>query len=396
MKHDAREQDYQHPLVPDSEIEGTRIRTIIVASQTHVSARAAAVLPRCDKYNPSYVIHRRVHTYEGVNLIRGTFVYPDDHTGRLWHPDKHRFDDGNPVLDSSRAMALAMKYWNLLEKKVPHKFKRVQVVNVEMKPDETRNSHRYLVEMHVRYAGEDNGPVHRLSDYVVENGDGSLCRPFTWNKESRVNIVIPVKNQGRWVKHLIRNMEEIFALTQERHLRLVLVDYASDDLDIEAELKKSKLNQDQWILVKRTGPFERAGGLQHGVDAIQGDDEIIYACDLHLDMPPMLVESVRKHCIKGVMAYAPIVVRLDCDASPTEPTGRWETAGYGLFGMFKSDWQAVGGMDTSRFRDKWGGEDWDFLDRTMSNAFDVERLRIPHFFHNYHSHAGMWGDKTLF
>ena len=36
---------------------------------------------------------------------------------------------------------------------------------------------------------------------------------------------------------------------------------------------------------------------------------------------------------------------------------------YGLFGMYKSDWLEHGGFNVQRYTNKWGGEDWDVLDR---------------------------------
>ena len=43
--------------------------------------------------------------------------------------------------------------------------------------------------------------------------------------------------------------------------------------------------------------------------------------------------------------------------------GFWEKLTYGLLGMYKTDWTATGGFDTSKYTTKWGGEDWDAVDK---------------------------------
>jgi len=48
------------------------------------------------------------------------------------------------------------------------------------------------------------------------------------------------------------------------------------------------------------------------------------------------------------------------------------------------------GMDTEKFKYKWGGEDWDLLDRVLNAKMEVERIKYPGLYHHYHSKQKMW------
>ncbi|XP_034355304.1 N-acetyl-beta-glucosaminyl-glycoprotein 4-beta-N-acetylgalactosaminyltransferase 1 [Arvicanthis niloticus] len=322
---------------------------------------------------------------------------------------------GNLQLPETEAVDVVAQYMERLNARHGGRFSLLRIVNVEKRRDSARGS-RFLLELELQERG---GSRQRLSEYVflrlpgarVGDEDGEspepppassihpdgrpeLCRPLhlAWRQDVMVHFIVPVKNQARWVVQFLADMSALHVHTGDSYFNIILVDFESEDMDVERALRAAQLPRYQYL--RRTGNFERSAGLQTGVDAVEDPSSIVFLCDLHIHFPPNILDSIRKHCVEGKLAFAPVVMRLGCGSSPWNPHGYWEVNGFGLFGIYKSDFDRVGGMNTEEFRDQWGGEDWELLDRVLQAGLEVERLRLRHFYHHYHSKRGMWATRS--
>nr|XP_023663118.1 N-acetyl-beta-glucosaminyl-glycoprotein 4-beta-N-acetylgalactosaminyltransferase 1-like [Paramormyrops kingsleyae] len=348
---------------------------------------------------------------------------------------------GNLQLGEGEVVDVLAQYIEKLNEQNGRIYTLLRIINVEKRRDSARGN-RYLVELELMERGKK---VVRLSEYIYllqhpghpedgqDNSEGTgtsahglsnatgqegplpsvqgapshvtplastayvkplLCQPDTlkWRHDVMVHFVVPVKNQARWVQQFISDMEFLYHETKDDNFSIIIVDFQSDDMDVEQALKDSTVPRYEYL--RREGNFERSAGLQVGVDSVKDSHSIVFLCDLHIHFPLNILESIRKHCIEGLLAFAPIVMRLACGSSPQEPDGYWEVNGFGLFGIYKSDFDKIGGMNTEEFKDRWGGEDWELLDRVLQNGLEVERLRLRNFFHYYHSKRGMWNTET--
>ncbi|XP_032441099.1 LOW QUALITY PROTEIN: N-acetyl-beta-glucosaminyl-glycoprotein 4-beta-N-acetylgalactosaminyltransferase 1 [Xiphophorus hellerii] len=354
---------------------------------------------------------------------------------------------GNLQLAESEVVDVLAQYMEKLNEHNGGIYTLLRIINVEKRRDSARGN-RYLVELELMERGRS---VVRLSEYIylllhhgrqgeesVENTDSApasaptplpsasatsfttqhpspstrssvrpgatpwstayakplLCQPvmLQWRQDVMVHFVVPVKNQARWVQQFISDMENLHQQTKDDNFSIIIVDFESEDMDVEQALRESSVPKYEYL--RREGNFERSAGLQIGVDTIKDSHSIVFLCDLHIHFPLNILESIRKHCVEGRLAFAPIVMRLSCGSSPLEPDGYWEVNGFGLFGIYKSDFDKIGGMNTEEFKDRWGGEDWELLDRVLQNGLEVERLRLRNFFHYYHSKRGMWNSQN--
>lgn len=183
----------------------------------------------------------------------------------------------------------------------PRRYALLQIVNVEKRRDSARGS-RFLLELELQERG---GGRLRLSEYVFlrlpgtragdadwdgespepaattsarPEGRPELCRPLrlAWRQDVMVHFIVPgagspqglmgkreplvwmgcgavgwswtqwphpppVKNQARWVAQFLADMAALHARTGDSHFSVILVDFESEDMDVERALRTAQL-----------------------------------------------------------------------------------------------------------------------------------------------------------
>ena len=125
------------------------------------------------------------------------------------------------------------------------KYSLKAIVNVERNLDIHRGD-RYLLELVFRDVAGNK--IVRLSDFVYKFHNGSsLCRPkgMAWKRNTTVNVILTVKNQGAWAQHFVNEMSRICLETRDDHVNVIIVDYSSQDVNIEEVLKR-------WVPISQT------------------------------------------------------------------------------------------------------------------------------------------------
>lgn len=257
------------------------------------------------------------------------------------------------------------------------------------KPD-TKNGDRFLLNLEL--GAQDTNQTFRLSEHVYQpKGKNNLCLPdgMNWNNSATIYIVLPVKDQGNWVHYFIEQLTYASQATDDSNFHVIVTDFQSKDIDM-AKAFNTPLLQNRHSIVTLTGYFYKTLALNVASELVSNPEDIIFLFDLHIDFPVDILDQVRMNTITGRMAYFPIVGRLNCDSTSEEHRGFWQWNGFGIASMFKSDWERFGGMNVQEYKYKWGGEDWDLLDRVMQLPLEVERLRHPGLYHHYHAKMKKW------
>ena len=231
----------------------------------------------------------------------------------------------------------------------------------------------------------------------------SLVRPLASNyitlkdnsdTRTTVNFLVPLSNVNKRFTEFM-SMYETIALKSEEAVRLVLSVYGSKDVSfVEGVLDKYRVKYPNaaFTVVQGEGTFSRGKALHLAMTQL-ASDELAFFCDVDMSVSEQFINRCRRNAVQGKRVYYPECFKLynfnyvyrnskyPTDVEIHRKHGHWGYYAFGMLCIYKSDYTAVGGLDTNIVG--WGGEDVKLFE-TVVKKYDVLRAPDTGLSHRWH------------
>ena len=230
--------------------------------------------------------------------------------------------------------------------------------------------------------------VRPLSKEIIVN-------PSKLDVSETVNFVIPVGNViERFLDFLPMYEREL--VVHRENVRLIVVVYGEKDTaTVKQKVQELAARYPSFRhLVVEGGPsnrYTRSRAFEKGMSQLDNND-LAFLCDVDLNVYRAFLQRCRRSAVQGKMVYFPEMFKLYnmkyvyWDSTPPRNPGLnrkhgfWEYYSYGMACMYKSDYST---MDQSLVG--WGGEDVDFITKTLKKKLEVFRAPDTGLVHRWHS-----------
>ena len=214
-------------------------------------------------------------------------------------------------------------------------------------------------------------------------------------KDTCINFVVPLNGVGTRFSEFLKVYERVCLMNGE-NVRLVLAVYGKDDqISVRKSVQeyKEKYPGSKFRLVYGEGQFSRGRALDRGLSVLNGN-ELAFICDVDMTFDLSFLRHCRLNTIQGSRVYYPeffkyynmdYVYRFKRKPQTyniRREHGHWATYSYGMLCIYKSDYTAIGGFDTSIVG--WGGEDVELVGKVIRHRLEVFKAPDPSLSHRYH------------
>ena len=236
--------------------------------------------------------------------------------------------------------------------------------------------------------------MHLVRPYYAQPMVLEDAGPEAINKT--IDFIVPLSNVRTRFTEFMKIYEDLCLKVDEK-CRLNLVVYGDHDFQViqtNLTLYKTKYPNAQFKIIPGKGQFSRGRALHIGISSLQPSD-LAFTCDVDMTIERSFLNRCRRNVIQGRRVYYPEVFKYynmdyvyhfrpkpkyGYDISRNH--GHWCTYGYGMLCIYKSDYDTVGGYNTTI--EGWGGEDVRLVDSVVERGFEVMRAPDPSLLHRYH------------
>ncbi|XP_077999395.1 chondroitin sulfate N-acetylgalactosaminyltransferase 1-like [Glandiceps talaboti] len=245
------------------------------------------------------------------------------------------------------------------------------------------DSHNYQIELLRPFA-----PIQKLKTITTEA------------QKQTINMIVPLSGRLDKFNNFMQRFEEL-CIKGDKNVYLTVVYFGTEGLtEIQSSLHTvaTRNNFKQFRLLNLNGEFSRGRGLEEGAKSWQGENTILFFCDVDIAFTLDSLERCRLHSQAGKKVYYPIVFSLfnpaivyeDSPVLPMEDdqlrihkdTGFWRDFGYGMTCQYRSDFINIKGFDVDI--KGWGMEDLHLYVKYVHSNLAVIRVPDRGIFHLYH------------
>ena len=250
-----------------------------------------------------------------------------------------------------------------------------------------------------------------IIDYIFTYGKAviskraHLVRPLARNYISlkhefvnsiTVNIVMPINGVIQRFKKFM-SMYEDLVFIPKRNVNLVLSVYGHEDvIEVNNTLAeyRVKYKHAHVMVVEGKGEFSRSKAVHLGLSQLLPND-LVFICDVDIVIASSFLDRCRSNTIQSSRVYFPEVFkqynmdyvywdwrRTNLHSRISRETGYWAYFAFGMFCIYKSDYDSVGGMETNMTG--WGDEDVSFFQKILLKGVQVMRAPDVGLSHHWH------------
>ena len=226
------------------------------------------------------------------------------------------------------------------------------------------------------------------TNYITQkdSGDG----------QATVTFVVPITKVNERFREFITMYYENLGLVSKENVKLILAVYGKDDIAFVNKILeplRDKYPEASVTVVEGKGEFSRSRALHLGMSKLH-PEELAFLCDVDITVSHSFLEKCRKNTVRGKRVYYPEVFKLynldyvyhekkrPSKISLKRTHGHWAYYAYGVLCIYKSDYDAVGGLNTTIVG--WGDEDINFFEKVLRKRLDVLRAPDTSLSHRWH------------